>query len=157
MKDRRHTPIVSDERIIALIEAYGSDISAYPEAEKGAAARRMAEAPGVFAQALEDACRLDDVLNLVPEVDVPASLRDSLIAGAPKAARTGRAKTGFSRFLPGWLPAGALASLAMGLLIGVNVSLPTSVANADTNDEAEAVMYAALGFGDYELMTETEQ
>ena len=157
MKDRGNTPIVSDERIIALIEAYGAEASAYPEAERQAAARRMAEAPGLFAKALEDARRLDDVLNLVPEVDVPASLRDSLIASAPKPARAGRAQSGLLRFLPGWLPAGAVASLVMGLLIGVNVSLPASVANADTTDEADAVMYAALGFGDYELMNETAE
>jgi hypothetical protein len=55
------------------------------------------------------------------------------------------------------LPAGAVASLVMGLLIGVNVSLPASVASADTSDEADAVMYAALGFGDYELMSETAE
>jgi hypothetical protein len=157
MKDAGKTSAVSDERILNLIEAYGADPAAFPEAERQAAAQRMTEAPGLFARSVEEASRLDDVLNLIPDVEVSASLRDSLLAGAPKPARAGRQGSGLRRFLPGWLPAGAVASLVMGLLIGVNVSLPASVASADTSDEADAVMYAALGFGDYELMSETAE
>lgn len=159
MKDPMNKSVLSDERIFDLIGAYGADPSAFPEAERAAAARRLAEAPGLFAAALEEARQLDSFLGLVPEVDVPASLRDSLLASAPKQKKASRFEGGFDRFLPSWLPAGAVASLVMGVLIGVNVSLPASVASAETNttDEADAVMYAALGFGDYELMSETTE
>lgn len=151
MKDQRMTSTLSDERILDLIEAYGADPAAFPEAERAAATRRIAEAPGLFAKALEEARRLDQFLDLVPEADVSVSLRNSLLASAPKPQR------GLRRFLPGWLPAGAVASLVMGIMIGVNVSLPSSVASAQTTDETDAVMYAALGFGDYELMSEAAE
>jgi len=147
--------MMPDDRILELIGAYGADPAAFPEAERDAAAHRIAEAPGLFAKALEDARRLDQFLDLVPEVQVSASLRDSLLASAPRPRKTRRAENGLRRFLPGWLPAGAVASLVMGIMIGVNVSLPASVVSAQTTDEADVVMYAALGFGDYELMSET--
>ncbi|WP_273184187.1 hypothetical protein [Hyphomonas adhaerens] len=157
MKDPRMTPTLSDERILDLIEAYGADPVAFPEAERDAAVRRMNEAPSLFAKALDEARRLDQFLDIVPETEVSASLRDSLLASAPKPARAARPERGLWRFLPGWLPAGAVASLVMGLMIGVNVSLPASVASAQTTDETDAVMYAALGFGDLDLMSETAE
>jgi len=142
---------ITDERIFELIAAYGADGNAWPEAERAAARRRMAEAPALFASALEEARSLDAALGGLAEIDVPASLRDALIASAPKPQQSaGRAGSGWMRFVPRWVPAGAFASLAMGLLIGVNVSLPASVATASTaEEEADAVMYAALGFDDY--------
>ncbi|MEZ6001391.1 hypothetical protein [Hyphomonas sp.] len=157
MKDPRMTSTLSDERILDLIEAYGADPAAFPEAVSDAAARRMAEAPGLFAKALDDARRLDQFLDLVPETEVSASLRDSLLASAPKPKRAARPEIRLRRFLPGWLPAGAVASLVMGIMIGVNVSLPSSVASAQTTDDADAVMYAALGFGDLDLMSEAAE
>jgi hypothetical protein len=152
------TPLINDDRILDLIEAYGADPNAFPEAERAEAARRMADAPAVFAAALEEARRLDDLLVQVPEVTVSPVLREALVASAPKAKPAPvRNGSGLRRFLPGWLPAGAVASLAMGLLIGVNVSAPAAVATASVDDEADAVMYAALGFGDYSLMDESTQ
>ncbi len=144
-------PGMTAERIFELIAAYGADGNAWPEAERAAARRRLAEAPALFAAALEEARSLDAALGGLSEIDVHASLRDALIASAPKPQQAaGRAGSGWTRFLPRWVPAGAVASLAMGLLIGVNVSLPASVATAATTEmEADAVMYAALGFDDY--------
>jgi anti-sigma-K factor RskA len=136
MKDQRMTSTLSDERVLELIEAYGADPAAFPEAMREAAARRMAEAPGLFAKALDEARRLDQFLDLVPATEVSASLRDSLLARAPNPKRAAGVKIGLWRFLPGWLPAGAVASLVMGLVIGVNVSLPASVASAQATDES---------------------
>ncbi|HRX72973.1 MAG TPA: hypothetical protein P5341_02610 [Hyphomonas sp.] len=150
--------LISDARILELIGAYGADLAAFPEAERAGAARRIAEVPAVFAAALEEARLLDDVLGRMPDVTVSPALREALVSSAPKAKTAPvRSGTGLRRFLPGWLPAGAVASLAMGLLIGVNVSMPATVATASADDEADAVMYAALGFGDYSLMDESTQ
>ena len=154
MKDKEMMP---DDRILELIEAYGADPAAFPEVEREAAACRIAQAPGLFAKALEDARRLDQFLGLVPEAEVSASLRGSLLSSAPKPKKAARPENNLRRFLPCWLPAGAVASLVMGIMIGVNVSLPSSVASAQTTDEADAVMYAALGFGDLELMSEAAE
>jgi hypothetical protein len=152
------TPSLSDARILDLIEAYGADPAAFPEAERNAAARRMAESPAVFATALADARQLDSALGLLPEVTVPAALRASLLASAPAPKKAVRSGAGLKRFLPAWLPAGALASLVMGVLVGVNVAAPVSVATATPAvDEADSVMYAALGFGDYDLMSESTE
>ena len=153
------TPPITDERIFALIDAYGADPDAFPEAERADAKRRMTDAPALFAVALEDARLLDGMLGRLPDVTIPAALRETLIAGAPKAKKVdGRNGAGLRRFLPAWLPAGAVASLAMGILIGVNVSAPAAVATASVADEdADAVMYAALGFGDYSLMNESTE
>lgn len=152
------TPLMNDDRILELIAAYGADPDAFPEAERADAARRMAEAPAVFANALEEARLLDGLLGQMPDVAVSPALRDALVSSAPKTKPAPvRNGGGLRRFLPGWLPAGAVASLAMGLLIGVNVSMPATVATASTDDEADAVMYAALGFGDYSLMDESTQ
>ncbi|MEZ6012928.1 MAG: hypothetical protein R3C08_13800 [Hyphomonas sp.] len=150
--------LISDARILELIGAYGADPAAFPEAERAEAARRMAEMPAVFAAALDEARLLDDFLGRMPDVTVSPALREALVSSAPKAKTAPvRSGTGLRRFLPGWLPAGAVASLAMGLLIGVNVSMPATVATASADDEADAVMYAALGFGDYSLMDESTQ
>ena len=144
---------ITDTRVLELIDAYGADTNGFPEAERAAAKRRMSEAPAVFALALEQARLLDGLLDRTPDVTVSASLREALISGAPAPEKVpGRSALGLMRFLPGWMPAGAVASLAMGILIGVNVSVPASVATASTDEEADAVMYAALGFGDYSLI-----
>ena len=67
-------PVTTDERIFALIDAYGADPDAFPEAERDLARRRMAEAPALFASALKEAALLDGVLDGLPDVDVPAPL-----------------------------------------------------------------------------------
>ena len=152
------TKSLNDARILDLIEAYGADPAAFPEAERAGAARRMAEASAVFATALADARRLDSALGLLPEVTVSPALRASLLASAPTPKKAVRSGVGLKRFLPAWLPAGALASLAVGVLVGVNVAAPVSVASVTPAvDEADSVMYAALGFGDYDLMSETTE
>jgi len=146
---------MTDERIFELIDAYGADPHAFPEAERDAVRKRLAEAPGLFAAALEQARSLDTMLARLPEPAVPEALRASILAAAPQApkpAATGLRGRLFGR-LPNWIPAGAVASLAMGLLIGVNVSVPASMATAST-DDADTVMYAALGFDDYSLINE---
>jgi hypothetical protein len=153
------TKSLNDARILDLIEAYGADPAAFPEAERAGAARRLAEAPAVFATALADARRLDSALGLLPEVTVPPALRACLLASAPAPKNVVRGSgASLKRFLPAWLPAGALASLAVGVLVGVNVAAPVSVASVTPAvDEADSVMYAALGFGDYDLMSETTE
>ena len=152
------TPGMTDERIFELIEAYGADPEGFPEAERAGAMQRMSAAPALFAAALDEARRLDGALARLPDVTVSSALRAALLADAPKPEKAAsRSASGLRRFLPAWIPAGALASLAMGILIGVNVSVPSAVATASADDEADAVMYAALGFGEYALMDETTE
>lgn len=140
--------MITDERVLALIEAYGADPDMFPEAERAAAKSRMAEHPGRFADAVAAARDLDGILAGLPDITTPASLRDALISSAPKTkpARASRWK------LPVWIPAGALASLTVGLFAGMSVAQPITT----QDEQAEAAVYAALGFDTYTLEIEEE-
>jgi hypothetical protein len=54
--------------------------------------------------------------------------------------------------LPVWIPAGALASLTVGVFAGMSVAQPITT----QDEQAEAAVYAALGFDTYTLVLEDE-
>ncbi|MEP0316826.1 MAG: hypothetical protein ABJL57_03415 [Hyphomonas sp.] len=140
--------MISDARVLALIEAYGADPAMFPDAERSGARARMTDHPERFAAALETARQMDALLGGMPEIATPGHLRSALIASAPQPAPVRK----FSWKLPVWIPAGALASLTVGLFAGMSVAQP-----ATTQDEqAEAAVYASLGFDTYTLDLEEE-
>jgi hypothetical protein len=140
--------MISDARVLALIETYGANPDMFPDAERSAARARLTDHPERFAAALEAARQMDALLGGMPEIVTPDSLRNALIASAPQVAPARR----FSWKLPVWIPAGALASLTVGLFAGMSVAQP-----ATTQDEqAEAAVYASLGFDTYTLDLEEE-
>ncbi len=140
--------MISDTRVLALIETYGANPDMFPDAERSAARARLADHPERFAAALETARQMDALLGGMPEIVTPDTLRSALIASAPQAAPARK----FSWKLPVWIPAGALASLTVGLFAGMSVAQP-----ATTQDEqAEAAVYASLGFDTYTLDLEEE-
>ncbi|HAE94063.1 MAG TPA: hypothetical protein DCG65_05855 [Hyphomonas atlantica] len=140
--------MITDARVLALIEAYGADPDMFPEAERAAAKARMADNPARFATALSEAQALDGLFADIPHVSPSPALRETLIASAPKprSARSSRWK------LPVWIPAGALASLTVGLFAGMSVAQPVTT----QDEQAEAAVYAALGFDTYTLELEEE-
>jgi len=133
---------MTEDRLIELIEAWGADPSAYPEAERAAAKALLAARPERFAEALAEARALDAALARMPEILPSAALTEALIASAPKPRL---ASGGFRlpKFAP-WAPAGGFAALAAGLFMGVMVA-PTASAASDT-EEVEIVLEHALGF-----------
>ena len=140
--------MISDARVLALIETYGANPDMFPDAERSAARARLTDHPERFAAALEAARQMDALLGGMPEIVTPDSLRNALIASAPQVAPARK----FSWKLPVWIPAGALASLTVGLFAGMSVAQP-----ATTQDEqAEAAVYASLGFDTYTLDLEEE-
>ena len=78
--------LISDDRILALIETYGADPHMFPEEERAAARARMKAHPEHFSGAIAAAREIDALLGEVPDVVTSESLRDALIASAPKAA-----------------------------------------------------------------------
>jgi hypothetical protein len=140
--------MISDERVISLIETYGADPDMFPEAERISARARMQQHPDRFALAIEAAREIDALLGVVPDVVTSGTLRSALIASAPKVASV--RKSGWK--LPVWIPAGALASLAVGVFAGMSVAQPVTT----QNDQAEAAIYASLGFDTYTLDLEEE-
>ena len=137
---------MTDDRLLALIEAYGADPDLFPERERDAARAHLAANPGRFAAALEAAHRMDELFGGLPDIVTPDPLRSALIASAPKPAAAKRP----AWKLPAWIPAGALASLAVGVFAGFSMAQPVT-----TQDEsAEALVYASLGFDTYALELE---
>jgi hypothetical protein len=133
---------MTEDRLIELIEAWGADPSAFPEAERAAARAMLAAQPARFAAVIAEARALDAALARLPEILPSAALTEALIASAPKARP---AKGGFRvpKFSP-WAPASGLAALAAGLFMGV-MAAPAASASSDTS-EVESVLEHALGY-----------
>ncbi len=133
---------MTEDRLIELIEAWGADPSAFPEAERAAARALLAAHPQRFAEALGEARALDAAIARMPEVLPSASLTEALIASAPKPRRASGGLR-LPKFAP-WAPAGGFAALAAGLFMGVMVAPAASAASE--SEEVEIVLEHALGF-----------
>ena len=129
------TNTMTDARLIALIEAWGADANAFPEAERAAAKALLAEAPDRFAAELQ-----------------AAALTAVLIDAAPKARVQRRS---WLAAIPRWPTVGALASLALGLAIGLGTA--QSGTTATTEDSVDTLVYAALGFDSFSYSQEAAQ
>lgn len=135
------TQTMTDARLIELIEAWGADATAYPESERDAAKALLMKAPERFAAELKAARDMDALLGGMPDVMPSPALTAALIDSAPRA-RTQR-RSWFAA-MPRWSAVGALASLAIGLAIGLGT---TQTAPTNTTEEAvDTLIYAALGF-----------
>ncbi|NBC20871.1 MAG: hypothetical protein GVY06_07480 [Alphaproteobacteria bacterium] len=140
------TPSESQARLVALVEAWGADPKAWPEAERTQAALAGLADPGPSLRtALAEARTLDESLAAIPAMDPPEGLAERVLAEAPAARRPAArwlASALEALFPDGRLwPAGAaLASLAIGLVIGWQLDGPSGT--LETDDD---VIYAALG------------
>lgn len=146
---------MTETRVLELIEAYGPEPAAWPEAERGAAEAVLRAAPDAFADAIEGARLLDAALADLPEPQAPAGLAERIIASAPTASAN--TQPGFLSKVKSWLTIGgsiipsasALASSAVGLIIGYSTLGTVQVADVDYADEA---VYAAFDEGyDFDL------
>lgn len=138
---------LTDERLIELIEAYGADPAGWPEPwDEAGRAALMAPGPRLAA-VLEAAEGLDRMLAGLAPVDPPAGLAARILETAPApppVRRSGR----LAGFLSGralWPAPAALASLVLGLMIGVSLPGDTS----GSSDGADAAIHAALGLEDF--------
>jgi len=133
---------MTEDRLIELIESWGADPSAFPEAERAAARALLAAHPARFAAAMAEARALDAALARMPDVLPSAALTEALVASGPKPKRAGG---GFRlpKFAP-WAPASGAAALAAGLFMGLMVA-PTASADSDT-DDVQALLEEAFGY-----------
>lgn len=141
---------MTEARVFELIEAYGPEPEAWPDAERDAARTFLLGAPSTFKDAIAEARLLESALAAIPEPQAPAGLAERIIASAPLA----EAKTGHGIFfkLKSMLSIGgsiipsasALASAAVGMVIGYGALGATQIASIDSVDEA---MYAAFDGG----------
>jgi hypothetical protein len=133
---------VTDDRLIELIESWGADPSAFPQAERGAARALLAAHPERFAPAIAEARALDAALARMPDVFPPPALTAALIASAPKPKRAGGALR-VPKFAP-WAPASGAAALAAGLFMGL-MAAPSASADSET-DDVQALLEEAIGY-----------
>lgn len=148
---------MTEARVFELIEAYGPEPASWPESERELAQEILQSRAHVFADALAEAHALDLALAELSEPSPPKGLAERIIASAPVSQTPRMASSGFlakikTRLMIGGsiLPsASALASSAVGLIIGYGAIGTTQVADIDYADEA---VYAAFDEGyDFEL------
>lgn len=128
------------ERLEQLIEAYGAAPRRWPEAERAAAERLLAERPELRA-ALQAAADLDHWLDLSPNPRASMALHDRVLASAVQAGRGRGAVLGLSRPLAWLAGAGMAAAACAGALSGMAL---TTHWTADARAEA---VYAQAAFG----------
>ena len=104
-------PIMDLDRFAALAEAYGGDVSRWPEVEREAAALLMATEPGATASRLAVESDLDWALDSWRAPGASQALQSAILASAP-APRRGAAWRGWM-----WR-----TGLGAGLMAGVVVS-----------------------------------
>lgn len=146
------THMMTDARLIALIEAWGADVNAFPEAERAGARALLADAPDRFADILQVARDMDMLLGAMPGVTPSEALTAALIDAAPNGRPQRRS---WLAAIPRWPALGAFASLAIGLAIGLGSAQPG--ATVATEDAVDTLVYAALGFDVLNYSQETAQ
>ncbi len=137
--------MMTPDRLLELIAAYGADTAAYPEAEQAPARALLAAEPHAFAAALAEARALDAALSAIPEPSVSGRLRGAILADAPKPARQ-RPAVSWGRLFgvrDAWIPASGLAAAAAGLLAGL--VLAPQLATYDPDTDVEEVLLLAFG------------
>lgn len=142
--------MMTAERFLALVEAYGADARRWPEAERAAAKAFAAARPEVAQAALAAADDLDALLHASRALQPSMALRDRVLASAADAGLKARREGGR------WLAklalvfgAGGVAVTAAGVAAGV---LLTTHITADA--QADAVLYQAslMGVDDTEVL-----
>jgi hypothetical protein len=142
--------VMTSERFLALVAAYGADARRWPEAERAAAQAHALAAPDAAAPALAEADAADALLHTSRVSHPSMALRDRVIASAAeaglKARREGRRWLDRLALTMG---AGWAAATCAGIVAGV---MMTTYLTADA--QAEAVLYQAslLGVDDAEVL-----
>ncbi|MDJ0920531.1 MAG: hypothetical protein QNI84_05345 [Henriciella sp.] len=149
----QHAP---DQRVLDLIEACGADPLMWPEGEREAAQAAIAQAPDLYASALEDARALDAALKHETAPEPAVALFENILRAAPKPVVAEPSQPWLVRTLfpngARWPAGAALASLAMGVVGGYAYAATAPASYSDT----EQVYLEAFGFETYETWLSQE-
>ena len=121
------------ERFEELVQAYGGEVSRWPEPERDAAALLMTAEPEFARTVLTQADELDAMLDVWRPAPASAALIESILATAPQARR-GFSWSGW--LMPAGLGAGLAAACAAGVLFGAQ--LERSATGVDSASAAVA-------------------
>jgi len=138
---------VTEDRLIEILEAYGADPLAWPEAERIEAQTMTADPSPRVAAALQDACALDALMAqaTVPEMSEEAIARMIADAKPGRFAKLNRLMgrlTGWTG--PIWQPVGALAC-ALFLGVGLGVAEPEFTTNSNELALAKSMTEKDIG------------
>jgi len=129
---------LSQDRFMALAEAYGGDIARWPESEREAARALLLQDPQGLGRELAEAATLDRLLDLAPAGMVDSALLGRLVAAAPRPAVSARR----------WI-AGLGAALGLGVSAMAGVTVGVVLAGHDREDlSADALIAASVDGGD---------
>lgn len=144
--------MMDEVRFSALAEAFGGRIERWPEDQREAAWRFVAERGGSAQAVLADALALDETLEVLRPPQPSSALRDAILAAAPRSAglRGRPERSALWRWLTGaGLGAGLAAACAAGIVAGVQSVRPSDEARADaliaSGDDGGAIVADAEG------------
>lgn len=127
-------------RFEALAEAYGGDVTRWPEAERDAALRLLDEQPAMARTVLAAAMRLDTVLDAHRAPLAGAALRQRILAAAPGVRRPAP----WRRWLAG---AGVGLTLATACAAGIAVGVAAAQPSAEDRRADAALSDAGFDAG----------
>jgi len=110
-------------RLAAIIDAYGAEPDAWPQAEREPALALLERSPRAQ-QLLAEATALDSLLAAAPTLEPSAELQRRVLAAAPRPRtswlrRLDEWTAGLWPFSPRWQPAAALVAAAtLGVVLG---------------------------------------
>jgi hypothetical protein len=142
--------VMTAERFLALVAAYGADRRRWPEGERAAAEAFAATGADIARPALDEADAVDALLHRSPTPQVSMALRDRVLAAAASAGgKAGRAGRVWIDRLSLAFGAGWAVATCAGVVAGVML---TSHLTADA--QADAVLYQSslLGVDDTEVL-----
>jgi len=142
--------VMTAERFLALVAAYGADRRRWPEGERAAAEAFAATGADVSGPALAEADAVDALLHRSPTPQVSTALRDRVLAAAASAGgRAGRTGRMWIDRLSLAFGAGWAVATCAGVVAGVML---TGYLTADA--QADAVLYQSslLGVDDTEVL-----
>lgn len=152
---------ITEDRVRALIDAYGADPDRWPEGERDAALTRIASDP-TLRSILDDARALDTLLDAAPMPEPSPSLRVALKL-IPERQRGTNWFGWLGIFTAPWQPAAGLAAAGiLGLWVGVTQpNIPTPFSPVDTqiaanefgdDDPLADAVRSAIGAGNGDLL-----
>lgn len=144
---------MKDDRIIQLIEAYGTDPEAWPASERDAGAAALVTPSADVQAAIAAYAPLDTLFTDMAPIEAPDHLIGAILDTAPGRPAERHAQGDWlSTFLPKRL-AGQLTAAAASLVLGLGIGLGT--ATAETEDlGSDAAIYSALGVSTPSLLFE---
>ena len=135
---------MTEDRLIEVIDAFGADPSVWPVTDAEAAASMLAAPSARVQSALDEAMALDAELAELIGPEPPEHLHAAILDSAPRPAAA-RPRRWFNGMLqPAWSTGAALASLAVGFVMGT-----TLLAEPTQSEPGESAVYAALGIEAY--------